>query len=291
MQKLTSRLNEICKEQPFTITWYVKDLRAGKEADRDGDKVMPSASTRKISIMLAALNQVHKGNLSLDTPFLIDEAAQSIVSNGGGPFKHFKPGFTITLYDAMVMMTILSDNTSTGRIVDAVGLEQINAYCQSAGMTSTTHRFNVPPTASTPLDHPIEATNSTTAADVGRLLDRVITGTNDLAVAESIGLSPDLCQLAIDIMSWQLLKEKMPALLPPEASVAHKTGKGRRNANDAGVIFENGEPRYVMAIYLDGAPMEQRDGTDGQTAANAVLARLCRVTWNALVGAKSTAAA
>jgi beta-lactamase class A len=291
MQELTTRLNALCDEQPFSITWYVHDLRTGNEADRGGDEVVPSASTRKISIMLAALNQVHLKHLSLETELKVDEEAQSIVSAGGGPFKHFKPGFTITLYDAMVMMIILSDNTSTGRIVDTVGLDRINEYCETVGMTGTTHRYNVPPTANTPIDHPIDATNSTTANDVGRLLVKLIKGTTDEAAAGGLGLSPDLCQLAVNIMSWQLLTEKMPALLPAHASVANKTGKGRRNANDAGIIFENGEPRYVMTIYLDGAPMEQRDGPNGQTAANDVLARMCRIAWDELVGTRAENAA
>jgi beta-lactamase class A len=288
MEDLARELNQFCDETPFTITWYVKDLRTGEDAGRDAHKIMPSASTRKISIMMAALNQIHQGKVRLDDRLLIDETAQSIVNNGGGPFKHFKPGFTITVYDALVMMVILSDNTSTGKIVDTVGLDNVNAFCQSIGMERTCHRFNVPPTASTPIDHPIEATNSTTAADVGLLLDLTITGTRAPEAAARLGLSPELCQLAVDIMSWQLLAEKMPALLPPEASVAHKTGKGRRNANDAGIVFENGEPRFIIAIYLDGAPMEQRDGPTGQTAANDTLARLCRAAWDALVELKAS---
>lgn len=280
MQELIQRLDQLCEEQPFITTWYLKDLRTGKEVDRDGPAVISSASTRKISIMMATLNQVNQGTLSLDDPFLIEEKYQD---NRSGCFCHLRPGFTVQLYDAIVMMIIASDNTCTGKIVDLVGIDQVNAYCRSVGMENTTHRFNVPPTATTPLDHPPEATNTTSAADVGRLLDLVIRGTTDVEAAAKLGCTPELCQMAVEIMSKQLHREELPAQLPPEAWVAHKGGTGRRMANDAGIIFENGEPRFVLAVYIDGAPREQRDGPNGQTAAKAHGARLCRTCWDALV--------
>jgi len=180
-------------------------------------------------------------------------------------------------------MIIVSDNTCTGKIVDLVGIDQVNAYCKSIGMKNTTHRFNVPPTATTPLDHPPEATNTTSAADVGKMLDLIIRGTEDEAAATKLGVTPDLCRMAVDIMCKQLYTEELAAQLPPEASVASKSGTGRRMANDAGIIFKNGEPRYVMTVYIDGAPREQRDGSNGQTAAKAHGARLCRTVWDALV--------
>jgi beta-lactamase class A len=263
MQEMTEKLNQLCDEQPFSTTWWVKDLRSGEIAHRDGDKVVPSASTRKISIMLATLNQVNEGKRSLDEPFIIEEQYQK---NANGAFQYLKPGLHITLYDAIVMMIIVSDNTCTGMIADRVGIDNINAYCKKVGMKGTTHRFTVPPTHATELNHPIEASNSTTAADSGHVLDLLITGTKDESAASQLGLTPELCQLGVDIMSWQILTSKLPAQLPPEASVAHKTGTGRRMANDAGIIFENGEPRFVMSVYVDGAPPQQKRMSPGSAA-------------------------
>ena len=288
MQDLANQLNELCEKEPFSTTWWIKDLRTGEIIDRDGDKVVPSASTRKISIMLATLNQVNEGKLSLDDPFVIEERYQD---RANGAFQYLKPGLKITLYDAIVMMIIVSDNTCTGMISERVGLDNVNAYCKQVGMKGTTHRFGKPPTHATELNHPIEASNSTTAADSGYVLDLLIRGTNDSAAASELGLSTELCQLGVQIMSWQMLTSKLPALLPPEASVAHKTGTGRRMANDAGIVFENGEPRFVISVYVDGAPREQPDGPNGQTAAKMHVARLCRTAWDALVAVRTGAPA
>src|SRR6266850_3227844 len=138
MRDLVVRLNELCDAQAFQTSWYVKDMTSGQRADRFGGVPAPSASTRKISIMMAALAAVHAGKLSLDQKVTIEAKYQD---NDSGTFQHLTPGFSITLRDAMVMMIIVSDNTCTGIVVDRVGLGEIQRWCESIGMTGTTHRF------------------------------------------------------------------------------------------------------------------------------------------------------
>ncbi len=76
MERLVQRLNGLCDEQPFHTGWYLKDLRTGEVADRHGQVVVPSASTRKVAIMMAALRAVHQGRLALDQPVTIEARYQ-----------------------------------------------------------------------------------------------------------------------------------------------------------------------------------------------------------------------
>ncbi|HAD35584.1 MAG TPA: serine hydrolase, partial [Gammaproteobacteria bacterium] len=39
------------------------------------------------------------------------------------------------------MMIIVSDNTCTGAVTDLIGLESVNALCQTIGMMDTVHRY------------------------------------------------------------------------------------------------------------------------------------------------------
>src|SRR5437773_5785284 len=142
MRDLVIRLNELCDAQPFPSSWYVKDMTSGQRADRFGGVPVPSASTRKISIMMAALAAVHAGKLALDQKVVMDK---KYMDNDSGTFQHLTPGFAITFRDALVMMIIVSDNTCTGMVVDLVGLEDVQRYCESIGMTGTIHRFGIPP--------------------------------------------------------------------------------------------------------------------------------------------------
>src|ERR671927_1356029 len=100
-------------------------MKSGATANRAGDVPVPSASTRKISIMMAALAAVHAGKLALDQQVTIESRYQD---NDSGTFQHLTPGFQITLRDALVMMIIVSDNTCTGLVVDLLGLGPLQHY-------------------------------------------------------------------------------------------------------------------------------------------------------------------
>ena len=278
MQKLVHELNALCDPMPFHSGWYLKDLRAGDTAHRHGHVVVPSASTRKIAIMMATLKAVHEGKLALEQPVAMQAKYQN---NDSGCFQHLQPGFTIQLRDALVMMIIVSDNTCTGTVADLVGLEPINALSRAIGMQGTTHRYGIPPGGMAGY-RPAEATNATTPADVGLLLDLILQGTHDTAAAARLGCTPALCQLGLDILSWQRLRNRLPSRLPLGTKVAHKTGTTAQNYNDAGIIYQNGEPLFILTAYTDRVPAALPDGTPGHTAANELIGRLCRLCYDAL---------
>ena len=281
MNALAQRLNTWCDGYPWTTTWYLKDLRSAQEADREGHKVVPSASTRKIAILMTALKGVNEGRFTLDQPVEMQAKYQD---NNSGTFQHLTPGFTITFRDALVMMIIVSDNTCTGTVTDMVGLDEVNALCQSIGMVGTTHRHGIPPNG-TSRDHSVDLTNATTAADVGLLLDTMLRGTTDADAASALGCTTELCQLGMDILSWQKLRQRLPAHLPEGTKVAHKTGTGRRNINDAGIIFgPDGDARYILTVYTDGVPADLPERSiSGPGAASHQIASMCRMCWDTLV--------
>ena len=279
MQKLVEQLNAQCDDHPFETGWYLKHLGNGETAQRNGTMVFPSASTRKISIMMAALKAVNENRLALDQPVTIEARYQN---NQSGTFQHFQPGFTIQFRDALAMMIIVSDNTCTGTIVDMLGLDEINAYCRRIGMKNTIHRFGIPPRIGR--NHTLEEVTTTTSADQGVLLDLIFQGTQSLEAASRLECAPKLCRLAMDILTWQKLNWRLPALLPKGTVVAHKTGTGQewRNNNDAGIIFQGEDPLFILTVYTENVPLEMPDGLPGYTIAGYHIAKLCRTCWNAL---------
>jgi beta-lactamase class A len=283
MRDAVERINQLCDEQPFNTHWYLKDLETGEEAHGGGDIVVPSASTRKIAVLMTAMKQIHDGTISLDDPFVLEERFQQSKS---GCFPHLRAGIQVSLYDALVMMIIVSDNTATGKICEIVGLDAINELCQSIGMVGTTHRTGWGSAAAAGMawDHPVDATNATTANDLGTLLQHMVDGMNDESAAAKLGTSQELCQLAMDIMSWQKLQNRLPYLLPMGTTVAHKTGTGVRNYNDAGVIYADGKPRYIMTALTDMVPRVLPDGLPGSGGASLHSARICRAAWDGIVG-------
>jgi beta-lactamase class A len=279
MRDLVQRMNELCDAVPFQTSWYLKDLAGARAADRLGSVPVPSASTRKISIMMAALAAVNAGKLALDQRVTIESRYQD---NDSGTFQHLTPGFWITFRDALVMMIIVSDNTCTGTVVDLVGLENIQRYCDAVGMTGTVHRFGIPPRLGR--DHRLEQVTTTTPKDQGLLLELILRGTAEPAAAARLGVTPELCRLALDILSWQKLKTRLPSLLPLGSKVAHKTGTGARGYMDAGVVFKDDRPLFILAAYTEHVPVDLPDGTPGFAAAYQLIGRLSRLCWDALGG-------
>jgi beta-lactamase class A len=279
MQDLVTRLHALCDAEPYWTSWFLKDLATGAEADRAGAVPVPSASTRKISIMMAALAAVHAGKLSLDQRVTIEARYQD---NDSGTFQHLTPGFWVTLRDALVMMIIVSDNTCTGLVVDLVGLPEVQRHCESVGMTGTIHRFGIPPRLGP--DHALEQVTSTTPRDQGLLLDLILRGADDHAVAARLGCTPALCRLALDILSWQKLRTRLPSLLPQGTRVAHKTGTGARGYMDAGILYKGERPICILAAYTDRVPAALPDGTPGFASAYRLIGRMARLSYDALGG-------
>ncbi|MGE0715698.1 MAG: serine hydrolase [Alphaproteobacteria bacterium] len=281
MDDLERRLDDMCGAEPFTTGWYVRDLIGGRTMARAGDVPTPSASTRKTSIMMAAFKAAHEGRLDLDEPVTFEASYQKGVTSG--TFQHMTPGMRFPLRDAIVQMIITSDNVCTRLVVDRVDVDTLNGYCRDLGMTGTVHRFSVPPPGMA-WDHPLEAVTTTTPADQGRLLEMILAGCEDAAAARRLGVTQELCRYAIDIMSWQLHRSMIPALLPWGTKVANKTGRGVRGRMDAGVVFRGDRPAYVLTAFCDRLPDTMPDGLPGFSAAFALISRMSRACWDGLPG-------
>ncbi len=278
MNSLVQRLNDLCDAQPFHSGWYVKDLRTGWSANRNGDVVQPSASTRKVAILMTALAQVHEGRLSLEAHVTPDND----LDTASGVFQWFQPGFTVTFQDLLLMMIIVSDNVATRAVAQAVGLEPVQALCDSLGMRGTTHREGVP-SYNLPRDYEAGASNDTTANDQGILLDAILAGTRDKNAAARLGVTPELCDLALDMMQKQRLRNRIPARLPEKTVVAHKTGTLGSDCNDVGVVYADGEPRFIITAFTHGVPAALPDGAAGPATADSLIAHLSREVWDAVV--------
>src|SRR5262249_36891919 len=175
---------------------------------------------------------------------------------------------------------IISDNTCTGTVVDLVGLSELQRYCESVGMTGTVHRFGIPPRLGP--DHSLEQVTTTTPSDQGLLLEFVLRGSEDAAAAARLQGTPALCRLALDILSWQKLKTRLPSLLPLGTKVAHKTGTGSRGFMDAGIVYKDDRPLFILAGYTDRVPAALADGTPGFAAAYQLIGRMARLCYDSL---------
>ena len=275
--KAAERLNAICDAQPFVTRYCIRNLLTGETFGRGAEEETPSASTRKTSIMMAAFKAVGEGRLDLDEQIVYEPRFAEEVASG--IFRYLTPGIVISLRDAITGMMVLSDNVCTKMVFERLALEEVDLYCKSIGMAGTHHRFLIPPLALSP-DHALGAVTTTTAADQVMLLQTILDAQTSQAAAEKLGCSADLCQFALQTLRNQVLRYGIHSRLPFETKVASKGGRGKRGRMDAGIVYRDGAPFYIIAVYTDQVPQAMPDGTPGYTVSLETIGRLSRVCWD-----------
>jgi beta-lactamase class A len=275
--RAAERLDAICDAQPFITRYMVRNLLTGEAIGRGADEETPSASTRKTSIMMAALKAVQEGRLDLDERIVYEQRLAEEVASG--IFRYLTPGLVISLRDAITGMMVLSDNVCTKMVFERLELEEVDRYCKELGMSGTHHRFLIPPLALPP-DHALGAVTTTTAADQVLLLQTILDAQTSPDAAARLGCSQELCAYAFQTLKNQVLRYGIHSRLPFETVIASKGGRGKRGRMDAGIVFRNGSPFFIIAAYTDQVPQAMSDGTPGYTMALETIGRLARAAWD-----------
>lgn len=98
-----------------------------------GTQFLPTASTIKVPILVELLRQAEAGDLSLQSEVELVEDEQL---GGSGILKSLSPGLRLTLRDAAMLMIVLSDNTATNLVLDAVGgVDPVNDAMNELGFS------------------------------------------------------------------------------------------------------------------------------------------------------------
>ncbi|MGL4611732.1 MAG: serine hydrolase [Trueperaceae bacterium] len=216
-------------------------------------QLMRSASLIKLPVLTCALEKVARGELSLEQRY---ELKTDEVVGGAGLLQMLKPGLSLSLYDLLTFMIVVSDNTATNMTIDIVGQNAMNAYMQGLGLSQTKliGKLQLPENKQNEAQRRGER-NSTCAADMLGLLMRL--GQREL-------LPDELTRVAIDILKHQQFTEALSRYLPRDAeiyddyiNVASKSGCLRGLWHDAGIVYDkNYTPLYTLVVMTDGSADE-----------------------------------
>jgi beta-lactamase class A len=270
-------LNAICDAQPFVTRFMAHNLLTGESIGRGEHEETPSGSTRKTSIMMAALKAASERRLDLDEQITYEKRLAEEVASG--MLRYLTPGVVISLRDAITGMMVLSDNVCTKMVLERLTLEEVDGYCKALGMVNTHHRFLIPPLALA-FDHPLEEVTTTSAADQCLLLQIILDAQTSTDAQLKLGCTPELCAWALQTLRSQVLRYGIHSRLPFETTVASKSGRGKRGRMDAGIVYKDGSPFYIITAYTDEVPQAMPDGTPGYTMALETIGRLSRACWD-----------
>ncbi|MFN8524384.1 MAG: serine hydrolase [Chloroflexota bacterium] len=201
----------------------VKDLGSGHTVVLNEHFPFQAASLYKLPVMYEVFKQREEGTLAFGEELTIgpDDAAMDLGS------LIWPIGTRITLGTALERMVTLSDNSSAFMLTKRVGTSRINDDAKALDLHDT---------------HIIGEDIATSAADMAKFLEMVATGAlvDQKTSAEMV-----------HVMARQQVRNRIPVLLPPEATVANKTGNWNALAHDVGIVYG---PRstFVIALLSEG---------------------------------------
>ena len=155
--------------------------------------------------------------------------------------------------DLITLMIILSDNTATNMVIDRVSIPRVNDAMRALdepGFDLQRKMFDAEMAAK-------GYVNTVTARGVGRLLERIATGT-------LLGQPWDgrMLQMLMD----QRLNGKLPFYLHPrDIDVAHKTGEDEGTSHDAGIVYS--ERPFVIVMLSNNVDVPAFERLIQDTAA------------------------
>ena len=221
----------------------------------NGDAWFHAASTMKLAVLLGVYRQVVRGEMALDEPVHVRNKFLSIVDRR--PFKleisrdldpevYANLGRTMSVKELAYHMITSSSNFATNLLVDVVGVDTIQAALRELGIEGVSVLRGVEDQAA----YDAGLNNEVTANGLLKLLR---------LIAEGRAFSPGVCAEMLEILLDQRFKRGIPAGLPGEARVAHKTGNISTVDHDAGIVYLAGRNPYVVVI-LTQFPTESGRG-------------------------------
>jgi len=159
---------------------------------------------------------------------------------------HRRIGRTMQIAELSRAMIVRSSNIATNLLLDLVGLEFVQRTLSAARIEGVKAVRGVEDHAA--FEHGVN--NEMTSAGARQLL-RVM--------HEEGFLHQESREHIREILLAQEFNSMIPAQLPNDVKVAHKTGEISTHSHDAGLVYPPGRKPYVVAIFTQSEPaLDQR---------------------------------
>jgi len=227
------RLAVACYDSESRIQWSY-----------DADNYFHGASTVKLAVLAGLYGEIAKGRLKRDDPVHVRNRFEGAVD--GQPFTldlsgepdpevARQVGRTLTVRELAYRMITRSSNLATNLLIDIVGIEAIQRCLEDLKIEGILMHRKVQDQAA------FEAglNNLVTANGLLRLLRLISDGRVH---------GPEICGEMLEILLDQRYKSGIPAGLPGDATVAHKTGNISTVHHDAGIVYVGARRPFFLVV-------------------------------------------
>ncbi len=227
-------------EGEFAIAF--KDLTTGETLFINEKEVFHAASTMKTPVMIEVYKQAAEGKFSLSDSIEVKNEFRSIVDStlykldvddDSETELYNQVGTKKILKDLVYDMIITSSNLATDIVIELVGARNVTATMRNLGAPDILILRGVED------QEAFEAglNNTTTAYDLMVIFEKLANGE---------AVNPEADQQMIDILLDQKFNEIIPAKLPKDVKVAHKTGSITGVQHDSALIILPDGKKYVL---------------------------------------------
>jgi beta-lactamase class A len=207
------------------------DLSTGQSVSVLGNQAFPMASTSKVAIVATYLEMVDQGRVSLTSEFPL------------------RAGQYLPASELINLIITRSNNQATDALLAAVGgVQPVNAWARRAGI----EEFNLTRDIATLVrdDGQIDPATQIDLRDSStpQAMVELLTG-----IYQGRWLSPASRAVIVGAMeNCATGTHRIPALMPANVTVAHKTGSLSNTSSDIGIITAPDGRAIVVAIYVTG---------------------------------------
>jgi beta-lactamase class A len=223
------------------------DLSTGRTVAVLGNQPFPLASTSKIAVVATFLEGVDQGRFKLSDrfPMMVPVPSRKFSS----PEAPVRAGTMVTAEQLIELAIARSSNPATDALIAAIGgTDEVNHWLSRAGISG----MRMDRTIATLVrdDGEVDPAKSVDPRDSGTPLAmvRLLSG-----LYQGEWLSARSRAVLLGAMSRCVTgKNRMPAQLPAEARLSHKTGTLFNTASDVGIIETPDGRTMAVAVYVTG---------------------------------------
>jgi beta-lactamase class A len=244
IEGLKANITRELQQQKGAFSVAFKDLSSGQELFLHEHESFHAASTMKTPVMIEIYRQSAAGRFSLSDSILIKNEFKSIADSSLFRldtaddselelYKHL--GEKRPIDSLLSLMITRSSNLSTNLLIELAGAKNVQQTMRELGAKDIRVLRGVEDNKA----YEKGMNNTVSAYDLALIFEKMARGELLSAAA-----SKDM----IRILLGQTFNEIIPAQLPPEVRVAHKTGWFKSVNHDGGIVFLPDGRKYVLVL-------------------------------------------
>ncbi len=249
------------------VAYY--DLGSGTELLINPDVSFHAASTMKVPVMMEIFRQAAAGKLKLNRRIPIKNDFASIVDGSHYSLTpesdseqslYTRVGQTETIRELIRLMITVSSNLAANLLIERVTPDRVMDLMNTIGAKNIRVLRGVEDGKAFQQG----LNNTTTARDLMIIMRRI---------AEHRAVSAKASNEMIKVMQDQRFNEGIPAGLPRDARVSHKTGSITRVNHDAAIVYPPGGRKPYVLVVLER-------GIEDEKIAHKLIADISRLVYN-----------